>query len=221
MSSGRRVRFGGRGRERAWWLLAAAVLFAVLWAIAQVLAWPLWARVTLAGLAAAAALVVPELRARFKQDDTRAALVSQAVTVPGGPARLPLVREAGLAQLRVHTAQVQVPYVQRDAEQIVAETLGPGRAVLLVGHSMAGKTRLAAQVVQQRIPDAALLVPESSQALRDLVGEGLDPAGVVVWLDDLERFLGPDGLTLGLLTRLTKLVRRCRRAPPVAPCGCR
>ena len=142
MSSGRRARFGGRGRERAWWLLAAAVLFAVLWAVAQVLAWPLWARVTLAGLAAAAVVVVPEFRARFKQDDIRAALVSRAVTVPGGSARLPLVQEAGLAQLRVHAAQVQVPYVQRDAEQTVAETVGPGRAVLLVGHSMAGKTRL-------------------------------------------------------------------------------
>jgi transposase len=180
------------------------VLFAVLWAVAQVLAWPLWARASLAGLAAAAALVVPELRARFQQDDTQAALVERAVTVPGGPARLPLVREAGLAQLRVHAAQVQVPYVQRDAEQTVADALGPGRAVLLVGHSMAGKTRLAAQVVHQRFPDAPLLVPESGQALRELVDEGLDPAGVVVWLDDLERFLGPDGLTVGLLARLTR-----------------
>ena len=35
MPRGRRARFGGRGRERAWWLLAAAVLFAVLWAVAQ------------------------------------------------------------------------------------------------------------------------------------------------------------------------------------------
>src|SRR3712207_3856108 len=205
MSSGWRAQFGGRGRERAWWLLAAAVLFAVLGAVAQALKWsgwamavlgglavaaalggpgmrgrvqvdetpagvvegggdgaqrpgPVapgregavaqalkwsgWAMAVLGGLAVAAALVVPELRARFKQDDTRAALVERAVTVPEGPARLPLVREAGLAQLRVHTAQVQVPYVQRDAEQTVAETLGPGRAVLLVGHSMAGKTRL-------------------------------------------------------------------------------
>lgn len=55
-----------------WWLLAAAVLFAVLWAVAQVLTWPVGARAVLAGLAASAALLVPELRARFKQDDTRA-----------------------------------------------------------------------------------------------------------------------------------------------------
>ena len=202
MPMGRRARFSGRGRERAWWLLAAAVLVAVLGALAQLLAWPLQVWLALTGLAAAAALVVPELRARFKQDDTRAALVTTAVAVPSRQNRLPLVREAGLTQLRVHRAQVQVPYVERDVQQQVAAALGWGRSVLLVGHSMAGKTRLAAQVMRQRFPDAPLLIPESGKALRELVGEGLDPAGVVLWLDDLERFLGPDGLTIGLLTRL-------------------
>ena len=49
------------------------------------------------------------------QDDARAALVGRVVTVPG--------------DLRVHAAQV--PYVERDVEQKVAEALGPGRAVLL------------------------------------------------------------------------------------------
>jgi TPR repeat protein len=73
---------------------------------------------------------------------------------------------------------------------------------------MAGKTRLAAQVVRQRFPQAPLLIPESGKALRDLVTDGgldggLDVAGVVVWLDDLERFLAPDGLTTMLLNRLT------------------
>ena len=63
-----------------------------------------------------------------------------------------------------------------------------------MGHSMAGKTRLAAHVVRQRFPQAPLLIPESGKALRDLViDEGLDIAGVVVWLDDLERFLARTG----------------------------
>jgi hypothetical protein len=127
----------------------------------------------LAGLAAAAALVVPELRARFKQDDTRRAILAdRAVTVPQQPGRLWLVREVGLSQLRVHAAQVQVPYVERDVEQTVAEALGPGRPVLVVGHSMAGKTRLAAEVVRHRFPEAPLLIPESGKALRELVDGG-------------------------------------------------
>jgi hypothetical protein len=60
MPRGRRPRFGGQGREPVGWLLAAVVLFGVLWAVAQVLGWPLWVRVTLVGLAAASLL--PRIR---------------------------------------------------------------------------------------------------------------------------------------------------------------
>ena len=68
---------------------------------------------------------------------------------------------------------------------------------------MSGKTRLAAEVIKRKFPDALLVIPESGKALRELFDGGLDPAGLVVWLDDLERFLGADGLTVGLLNRLT------------------
>ena len=188
MPRGRRARFGGRGRERVGWPLPAVVVFAVLWAVAQVWAWPVWARVILAGLAAAALLA--HVRVWVKQRDARAgALAGRVVTVPGHSDRLPLVREVESAQLRVRSAVVAVPYIERDVHQQVAQALGPGGAVLLVGHSMAGKTRLAAHVVGQRFPGAALLIPASGKALRDLViDEGLDVAGVVVWLDGLERF---------------------------------
>ena len=107
--SGRRVHFASRGRERAWWLLVAAVLAAVLWAIAQVLGWPLWTRALLAGLAAAAVVIVPELRAWFGQSDTRIRLVEQRVEVSGERRLLlPRVWDVGLDQLRVHAARVQV-----------------------------------------------------------------------------------------------------------------
>ena len=203
MPRGRRPRFGGQGREPVGWLLAAVVLFGVLWAVAQVLGWPLWVRVTLVGLAAASLL--PRIRDLVKRRHARGVvLAGRVVTVPRHLDRLPQVREAESTQLRVHSAVMQVRYIERDVHQMVAEALGPGWAVLLVGQSMAGKTRLAAQVVQQRFPQAPLLIPESGKALRDLViDEGLDVAGVVVWLDDLERFLGPDGLTTILLDRLT------------------
>src|SRR6266567_3784352 len=69
------VRFVSRGRERAWLLLGAVVFVGVLWAIAPVLGWPVWARVVLTGLAAALPWIVPELRARGAQDDTRVRLV--------------------------------------------------------------------------------------------------------------------------------------------------
>ena len=203
MKLGRRPRFAGRGRERSWWLLLAAALAVVLWAIAQVLGWPIWARAVLAGLAAAVAVIVPELRARFGQDDTRARLVDQRVAVSGGRRRLLRVRDVGLDQLRVHAARVPVPYIERDQQGKLEEAVGPGRPALVVGHSMSGKTRLAAEVVKRKFPDALLVAAESGKALRELFVGGLDPAGVVVWLDDLERFLGADGLSVGLLNRLT------------------
>ncbi len=200
---GQRPRFVTRGRERSWWLLLAAVLAAVLWAIAQVLGWPLWARMVLSGLAAAAPLVVSELRARAGQDDTLARLVEHWVAVSAGRGRLLWVRDVALDQLRVHAARVPVPYIERDQQDALETAVVPGQAALVVGHSMSGKSRLAAKVIKQKCPDALLLPAESGKALRELFEGGLDPAGLVVWLDDLERFLGMDGLTVGLLNRLT------------------
>ncbi len=203
MTQGRRARFVGRGHERALWLLGAAVLIAVLWAIAQQLKWPVWVQAVLAGLAAAVALIIPELRARFEQDAERKRLLKGLVAVLDRHDRLPQVRAVGLDQLRVHAAQVQVPYIERDQQGKLEAAVGPGQAVLVVGHSMSGKTRLAAKVVKRKFPDALLVAAESGKALRELFDGGLDPAGLVVWLDDLERFLGADGLTVGLLNRLT------------------
>ncbi len=124
------------------------------------------------------------------------------VVVSGGHGQLPRVRDVGLDQLRVHAALVEVPYIERDQQDKLEEAVGPGRAALVVGHSMSGKTRLAAEVVKQKFPDALLLLAESGKALRGLFDGGLDLEGLVVWLDDLERFLGGDGLTVGLLDRL-------------------
>jgi len=198
---GRRVGFVSRGRERAWWLVGAAVLAAVLWAIAQVLKWPVGLQVVLTVLAAAVALIVPELRARGAQDDTRERLLKQRVAVPIEHRQLPLVRDVGLEELGVHAARMQVPYIERDKQVEFEEAVGQGRAVLLVGHSMSGKTRMAAEVVKRKFPDARLVIAGSGKSLRELFDGGLDPAGIVVWLENLERFLG-DGLDMNLLNRL-------------------
>ena len=68
---------------------------------------------------------------------------------------------------------------------------------------MAGKTRLAAERIHQLLPDAQLLVPQSGVALREVVDAGLELTDVVVWLNDLERFLrGENALDTALLDRL-------------------
>ena len=52
----------------------------------------------------------------------------------------------GLDQLRVHAAGVLVPYIQRNQQDKLEAAVAPGQAVLVVGNSMSGKTRLAAEV---------------------------------------------------------------------------
>ncbi len=75
--------------------------------------------------------------------------------------------------------------------------------VLLHGRAAAGKTRAALHAVRMVRGDTPLLVPRDGRALRELVQAGvLDTGPLVVWLDDLERFLGPDGFDLAMLHRL-------------------
>lgn len=101
------------------------------------------------------------------------------------------------------------PYVARTHGQVDArlrEALAhPGRVVLVVGPSKAGKTRTAFEAVQAVWPDAALVRPAPGQLVtlvnHPRVAESRAP--LVVWLDDIQRFLfGPGALTPGLLTTL-------------------
>lgn len=184
------------------WLLLLAAAPAAVWAIAQQLGWPVPVRAVLAALAALAVVIVPELRNRLARGALDRSLLNRLEILPR-TGRLPFVREVRLTDLRVHEALVPAPYVPRDAEECVDDALRNREPLLIVGHSMSGKTRLAAQRVQHWLRDAPLLAPASAQALRDLVDARLNLDGVVVWLDDLQRFLAADqAFSLGLLEQI-------------------
>ncbi|MEV4150978.1 tetratricopeptide repeat protein [Amycolatopsis sp. NPDC049691] len=107
-------------------------------------------------------------------------------------------------ELRIHTAVIDVPYLPRSSkEREVAEHLRARRPVLLVGASMVGKTRLAATVVEEVLPEAPVLLPDSPTALSDLDKADILIRNQVIWLDDLERFLSSDGISAGLMRRLS------------------
>jgi hypothetical protein len=89
-------------------------------------------------------------------------------------------------------------YVPRDIHQAVVEDLVPGRFVLIVGDSASGKTRLAFEAMRQVLQAHRLVAPERG-ALREAVEEMAGIRAAVLWLDDLERYLGTDGLTPELL----------------------
>ena len=203
MASARRhqtIRFRNT-RERSIWLIATAAAAAASWAIAKVLEWPVGIQATLAGLAALVVVVIPELRLRFARSD-KVAQTLMKVPLPNH-GTLPRVNSLSLSFFGVHEAQTSVPYIDRDTQKVVDPALRAREPLLIVGHSMAGKTRLAAEALKRVLPEAPLLPPPTTSILRTLVDDGLRLEGVVIWFDDLEIYLkGDNGLDLALLNRI-------------------
>jgi len=92
-------------------------------------------------------------------------------------------------------------YVPRDIDGQVREWLAAGGFVLLVGDSTAGKSRAAFEAVST-LPGHVLICPGSREALGVAVDRAAAERRCVLWLDDLERYLGADGLTPEHLGRL-------------------
>ncbi|MGW5731401.1 MULTISPECIES: tetratricopeptide repeat protein [Streptomyces] len=102
------------------------------------------------------------------------------------------------------------PYVPRDVDtelrRHLVDAAEQGGMVLLVGESTAGKTRAAHQAARTEFGGYRVLAPDSGA---DLIGalEVMAATHVrcVVWLDDLERFLGPGALEASVLAELVRL----------------
>jgi tetratricopeptide (TPR) repeat protein len=93
-------------------------------------------------------------------------------------------------------------YVPRDQDGELRELLAAGGFVLLVGDSTAGKTRMAFEALHATLPDHSLIAPDGVDAIPDAVSQVASERRCVLWLDDLERFLGPGGITAADLARL-------------------
>ncbi|MEE6140575.1 tetratricopeptide repeat protein [Mycobacterium sp. 050128] len=98
------------------------------------------------------------------------------------------------------------PYVPRTRDNDLATALADrNQLVLLVGPSKAGKTRTAFEAVRKHFPQARLLFPRPGMFGRLVADPRLhnSPDTVVVWLDDLDRYVSDaDPLTPALLSRL-------------------
>ncbi|MFE6399075.1 tetratricopeptide repeat protein [Streptomyces alboflavus] len=109
------------------------------------------------------------------------------------------------------------PYVARDVDaelrERIQEAAEEGGLVLVVGDSTAGKTRAAFEAVRNRLPRYRVLAPPVGAPLRPAPEalEGCAHLRCVVWLDDLEQYLGPEGLEPEVLAEFVRL-----RVPVVA-----
>jgi tetratricopeptide (TPR) repeat protein len=110
-------------------------------------------------------------------------------------------------------------YVERDVDDEIVDALKSSKFVLLVGPSKAGKSRSALHAAREVFGDDALVVaparpwPEDG-VLRELFGalDVLADAGsarVIVWLDDIGRYIRTAALDAALLRRFR------RQDPPV------
>jgi tetratricopeptide (TPR) repeat protein len=94
-------------------------------------------------------------------------------------------------------------YVPRDADDGLRERLAAGGFVLLVGDSAAGKSRAAFEAVAATLPGHLLVCPSGRDAAAVAVTRAARATQSVLWLDDLERYLGSGGLTAAQVGRLT------------------
>ena len=111
------------------------------------------------------------------------------------------IGEADLNSLRIHRSGREVDeYVRRDAHEQLHALVKKRTPVLVEGPSMAGKTRLVIEVLREEWPGARVLFPKDEDDVEKLLKTRQRPVrGTIIFLDELERFLGKQEFTLGVL----------------------
>jgi tetratricopeptide (TPR) repeat protein len=100
-------------------------------------------------------------------------------------------------------AAERVPvYVPRDIDDQLREYLARGGFVLLVGDSTAGKSRAAYEAMRSTLPDHVLIAPTGVEALIAAIAKATGIRRCVLWLNDLEAYLGAGGLNRASIGRL-------------------
>jgi len=109
-----------------------------------------------------------------------------------------------LYSLRVHRSNRKdiTDFVRRDIQDQLVEHLHNGKPILIEGPSMSGKTRLAIEVIRSHWPDSPLWFPRDDDSIEKLLkNDQPPPPGAIVLLDDVDRFLSNQSLTLGRLNQ--------------------
>ena len=109
-----------------------------------------------------------------------------------------------LYSLRVHRSNRKdiTDFVRRDIQDQLVEHLHNGKPILIEGPSMSGKTRLAIEIIRSHWPDTPLWFPRDDDSIEKLLKNDQPPtSGAIILLDDVDRFLSNQSLTLGQLNQ--------------------
>ena len=126
-----------------------------------------------------------------KYDPIRDLGISPAIDIAGGP-RLPV-------------------YVTRSIDPTLDNDLKAGGLIIVEGDSASGKSRTTHEAICRNwttLQLRSVIVPRDGISLRKLVEAGYKFHRTVIWLDDLERFLQPEGLDEGIVRVLTQSANR-------------
>lgn len=190
-------------------MLLVGACLAALAAFLGVISTPSWWLKTIAAGGAASAVFAVGVvqswagKAIDKVDQRRTALtpLTDSIFTLGGKA--PLVRAVtnpvtiGVRSVPAPAGGTQVPpYVPRDIDDALRSALGTLGFVLVVGDAAAGKTRTAYEAMRAVLPGHALIAPvwgggDILQALSAARAE----RRCVLWLDNLQRYVGADAIT--------------------------
>ena len=176
---------------------------------------PLWAAIVVAAFGVGIALVRVALelsRAGAEVRESYDALLRvdpmrvRELAGRGGFYGLGVETEASEALRALGERGTHASYVDRDVDDALRRQLrravdvGGASLVVVSGPSKAGKSRSLAEAVTASVPDAWLLAPRSAETFGALA-RGRPPrlpdssTACVVWLDDIEPFVGEPGLS--------------------------
>lgn len=158
----------------------------------------------------------PELAKASESENWSNAI--DVIKKPNGSKRdLPKVREVrDRALLGIHPAiplsgeetllSKELPlYIPRDIDPELDEWIEghreSGGFLLLVGPAAVGKTRTAYELIQRAVGDWRLFMPGTATELTEYIESTDDTHNLVVWLNEVQNFLGANGLEPGLVRR--------------------
>jgi len=147
-------------------------------------------------LMGAVALLRDRWLQRSQLDDSRRKSLALALAGLQSDGSLPTLKRLDRAQLRVHKSIDDIPYRRRDAQALAKASITAAKAILIIGESLAGKTRMAYEVVREVAVEWPVLIPARPNGLAALHNEQYLPSKCIVWLDDIEDFLAtPEGIS--------------------------
>ena len=154
---------------------------------------------TVAGLGAATPQLRDWISARFHRQQ-----ITDTAGVLKNGIENKYVSHKDLYSLRVHRSNRNdiTDFVHRDIQDQLVEHLRNRIPVLIEGTSMAGKTRLAIETIRSQWPSTYCWFPLGPGDIEELLNSNQQPPPEsVIILDDLDRFLSNQSLTLGQLNR--------------------